>query len=354
MLINKYILNESIIKDPVWDISSMIINIKTTGFSTNYSSIYMIGILYYDSHISSYVIEQWFREKDNDSYEMLYEFNKKLLVFPNLIHYNGHLFDMTFINTHMSIYNIKCNLYSEIDLFSLIRPIKKILSLSNLKLTTVSDFFNKSLSNDNTISDLTKIYTQYMNDKDISLVYLLFAHHKKDLSNILTLFKNIPLFTFISNIKSMSIPISLTSSQIKADEYHCTFNIEYDGSFILKNNLFMLKLKNSVANMQIQIKHQKLKFFFPHINEYYYLPSEGYAVHKSIGRYISKDDRIPANKTNCYKEKEDYFLPIPKHIILPFHFYKTSYSDEIVYISIEELIKNDGFSLYIKKLIASL
>lgn len=60
-----------------------------------------------------------------------------------------------------------------------------------------------------------------------------------------------------------------------------------------------------------------LKYFFENYRDYYYLPMEDYAIHKSIAQFIEKAYRKKATKETCYQKKEGDFLPQPEEFITP-------------------------------------
>ena len=71
---------------------------------------------------------------------------------------------------------------------------------------------------------------------------------------------------------------------------------------------------------------------------YYYIPSKDMAMHKTIAKYISSDDRVKAKNSNCYVRTNGIFLPIfgPLSDSLIF---KTDYKDANNYIL---FISKDG------------
>ena len=53
----------------------------------------------------------------------------------------------------------------------------------------------------------------------------------------------------------------------------------------------------------------ELKYFYPNYKDYYYLPAEDCAIHKSVGTYVDKNFRTQAKAANCYSKKYGTFLP---------------------------------------------
>lgn len=52
-----------------------------------------------------------------------------------------------------------------------------------------------------------------------------------------------------------------------------------------------------------------LKYFYPDYQNYYYLPEEDMAIHKSIADSVDPSYRKKATKNTCYTKKAGIFLP---------------------------------------------
>lgn len=59
------------------------------------------------------------------------------------------------------------------------------------------------------------------------------------------------------------------------------------------------------------------KYFFEDYKDYYYLPMEDCAMHKSVAQFVAKEYRKKATKETCYQKKEGLFLPQPEEIVTP-------------------------------------
>lgn len=58
-----------------------------------------------------------------------------------------------------------------------------------------------------------------------------------------------------------------------------------------------------------------LYHFYENYRDYYYLPAEDMAVHKSVGIYVDREHREKAKASNCYTKKSGFFLPLPKKFV---------------------------------------
>ena len=55
----------------------------------------------------------------------------------------------------------------------------------------------------------------------------------------------------------------------------------------------------------------ELKHYYEDYENYFYLPEEDWAIHKSVGCFVEKSHRKKATAKTCYIKKEGVFLPLP-------------------------------------------
>ena len=67
-------------------------------------------------------------------------------------------------------------------------------------------------------------------------------------------------------------------------------------------------LGNEIA-CSIRLCQGQLKHFYPDYRDYYYLPFEDTAIHRSVGEYVDRSARKKATAKTCYTKKEGLFLP---------------------------------------------
>ena len=53
----------------------------------------------------------------------------------------------------------------------------------------------------------------------------------------------------------------------------------------------------------------KKQLFYKDYRNYYYLPSEDEAIHKSIAQYVDSSNRVKCTAANCYTRKTGAFVP---------------------------------------------
>jgi hypothetical protein len=94
--------------------------------------------------------------------------------------------------------------------------------------------------------------------------------------------------------------------------------------------------------LAVPLYEEEMKFFYANYKDYYYLPAEDTALHKSIATYVDKDYRQQATAANCYTKKSSTFLPQWEVLVEPF--YNRNYdSDELFFEISDELKQNRSF-----------
>ena len=74
--------------------------------------------------------------------------------------------------------------------------------------------------------------------------------------------------------------------------------------------------------------------------DYYYLPEEDTAIHKSVAFYVDKNYRTKAKAATCYSKKTGCFLPQHQVVVSPY--FKLEYHDKITYFELtDEFIDNE-------------
>ena len=115
-------------------------------------------------------------------------------------------------------------------------------------------------------------------------------------------------------------------------------------SFMGKGCYF--KGQDHEGTLIVPIYEEELKYFYANYKDYYYLPTEDVALHKSIASFVDKDYRIQACASNCYTRKISRFLPQWKILMEPF--FKREYKSKDLFFELTDDIKKNRelFSIY--------
>lgn len=92
-------------------------------------------------------------------------------------------------------------------------------------------------------------------------------------------------------------------------------------------------LCNQIA-LRIELFTGELKYFYPDYKNYYYLPMEDRALHKSVAAYVDRDYRTQATAATCYCKKSGRFLPQYQELFSPA--FRQDYKDKISWFELTE------------------
>jgi hypothetical protein len=86
----------------------------------------------------------------------------------------------------------------------------------------------------------------------------------------------------------------------------------------------------------------ELCHFYSDYRNYFYLPAEDRAIHKSVAAYVDAANREKATKENCYSKRKGYFIPYFNET--PYPCFKRHYNDKESYIEFnDKLCKEPEF-----------
>lgn len=320
---------------------SAIIDIETTGFSPNSAFICLIGSLTLKD--GSWQLTQWLSESPEDEPEILSAFLGSLSGFRHLIHFNGEAFDLPFLKKRCEKHKLPCGCLdkiSSIDLYRMYRPLKKFLGLSSMNLKSLEKFLKYSRKDDLDGQKLIAVYHEFSRAKSPVLRRLLLLHNHDDLLGTAALFS---LNAYLELLDGAFTINGSPSMQVNQDSLELTFSITLHTpvpqpiSISLESGSFTVS--GSAAALYIRGICGTLKHFFDDYRNYYYLPLEDTAIHKSVAAYVDKKHRIPAKASNCYCQKDGCFLPGFSDVQMP-KFYQ-DYGDSLFYLECTKTFLED-------------
>lgn len=290
-------------------------DIETTGLSWRTSHLYLIGALFYDSVSDTFTLRQWFLDRPTEEKELLVSFFTFLSTAKRLIHFNGTTFDLPYL-AHKALFYQLPDPFSSIaslDLYQELRPFQAFFGLSSMKQKSVEQYLSVSRKDQLDGKQLISVYHDYLQTWEKKKLELLFLHNYEDvlgMGSILELLAFPSLFHGAFSVMSccftgQTLEVSLQSDQAFPVSASCTCP---NGSFSISGSLVLLSLKSHAT---------ELKYFFPDYKNYYYLPLEDQAVHKSVGAFVDPEHRQKAKAANCYQRRTGIFLPQEKEFFKP-------------------------------------
>lgn len=328
-------------------------DIETTGFAADTTILYLIGCIYYKDE--KWNLTQWFADNRTSEKEMLIEFFTFMKNYKALVHYNGNGFDIPYLLRKCKKYNLEYNFeqIESIDIYKRILPYKKILKTENLKQKSIERFLELNREDTYSGGQLIQVYAEYLKNKyevkqaqnqsQISTMLetaenqfnLLILHNEEDLVGMLKVAEIINYADLFEKVFSI-VEYNLTSDEI-------SFSLKLQ-CFLPKrvsygNELIYFTAYQNTGMFKIKLYRHELKYFYSNFKDYYYLPEEDTAIHKSVAFYVDKDFRTKARAANCYSKKTGCFLPQFGEGISPY--FKIDYFDKITYIeATDEFLEN--------------
>lgn len=323
-------------------------DIETTGFSAKSTVLYMVGLGYFSEN--RWIVEQFLAQTYEDEMLLITSFLDILNNYKVLVHFNGDGFDIPYIIEKCRKYNLDTEFLNRVksfDIYKAISPYRKIFPLENLKQKTVESFLNISREDEMDGGMLIKVYQKYVKMHDSENEKLLLCHNHDDIEGLI---KISAVLYYVSIFNGEYEDYSMDYKEYKSGDgkdlyelniilnYYCKVNTPF--SFNL-NNLYFKIYENKLYISVKGIKSE-LKYYFKDYKNYYYLPLEDMAVHKSVASYVDKEYRQKATPSDCYIKKEGVFFPAFS-VAYP-ELFKSGYKDKESYLLyFDEVFKDESF-----------
>ena len=339
---------------PISDI--LFIDIETTGFLSASSTIYLIGCAFYKDN--NWCIKQFFANSEEEESVILTAFMDFAKDFKFIIHYNGNTFDLPFIRSKAEKYSIDniLDTLDGLDIYRRITPYKNLLKLQDCKLSTVETFLGIDREDIFSGGELIEVYKEYCTNHGYDLYHTLLLHNSDDMKGML---KILPILSYYDLFNS-----ELTATKVSSNFYQDMNGIARKELIInvaIKSSLptaisFMgqacyFKASGNAGTLVVPIYEEEMKYFYANYKDYYYLPLEDTALHKSIASFVDKEYRTNATASNCYTRKTSLFLPQWSVINEPF--FKRDYESTDLFFELTDEIKTNRklFSDYVSHIL---
>ncbi len=278
------------------------------------------------------------------------------------MHFNGDKFDIPYIEKRAASLGISISFssFQAIDIYKLIKPLKHILGLQDLRQKTVEMFLNINRKDMYSGGELIPVYKKYTMHNDDKLLSLLLLHNEEDVLNmhyIIPILKYKDIEDIVLNYKDHTFNTFTDYSGNIKEELIINYvhNLELPVSFKSNNNGIYIYYKNTGSlTIRVPVIETTLKLFYENTKDYYYLPEEDTCILKVIASGVDKNYRKNATKQTCYTKHQDKYLPCVKLDNDYYnHWFKNDYKSKDYYINRKEIecLSNTGFELYGKTLI---
>ena len=348
-------------------------DIETTGFVAESTYLYLIGCLYIKD--GKLRLIQWFSEDIKEEAMVIESFFEFIKDYDLLIHYNGSGFDIPYLTKKCDILQLNYSFkdIKSLDLYKKISPLKKIFKLTNYKQKTVEAFLKVDREDTFGGGELIEVYQSYLGKRHIESLKMSRSHKlnenesKKDseankLLNTLLLHNEddikglVQICPILYYCDIFEKPFHIIQAGV--DDKKLIIRLKYDFSLPVRisfgNDFIYINAYDDSALITIDIYDGELKFFYDNYKDYYYLPDEDRAIHKSLAIYVDKDYRVKAKPSTSYTKKEGFFTPQYLPIISPY--FKRENNDKITFVEIHTdfLLQEQNLTDYIRHILEHL
>lgn len=335
----------------------LFLDIETTGFTAKSSYLYLIGCAYFQA--GKWHTIQWMAENYEQETEVLSSFFEFSKLYKYLIHFNGNNFDLPFLMQKCEQLSLPYTFdgFTGIDLYKRIAPYKFFLKLPNCKQKTLEQFLGINRKDVFSGGELIGIYHDYVKSPTEFSEKSLFLHNADDLKGML---ETLPMLAYYD----------LFNSGVRARKVQANYYKDVNGNrrkeLLITLSLFtpLPKLVAASANncyfrgegenatLKVPIYEEELKYFYSNYKDYYYLPAEDVALHKSVAGFVDKAHRLRASAANCYTRKFSSYLPQWEILFEPF--FKRDYTSKELFFELTDEMKKDreGFCKYANHVLA--
>lgn len=322
----------------------LFLDIETTGFLSSSSIIYLIGCAFYSE--GNWTIRQWFAQSPDEEVELIRSFLAFASRYSYLIHYNGNAFDLPFIKHKAEKYGIACsfNEMEGLDIYRRIAPYKNFLKLPDCKLRTIEYFLGINREDTYKGGELIEVYKEFTQSHDYSLYHALLLHNSDDMKGMLEVLPILSYYDlFNCSIKARKVQANYYNDIHGVPRKELVLQLVFASSlpvsvsFMGKGCYF--KGEGYEGTLIVPIYEEELKYFYANYKDYFYLPTEDVALHKSIASFVDKDYREQATASNCYTRKFSNYLPQWKVLVDPF--FKREYRSKELFFELTDDIKKN-------------
>ena len=361
MKISEETLDNFSVKYPLEKIAPLerilFLDIETTGFTAKSSYLYLIGCAYFQAN--KWHTIQWMAENYEQEADILNAFFEFAKLYKYLFHFNGNNFDLPFLTQKSRQFSLHYNFehFIGIDLYKRISSYKFFLKLPNCKQKTLEQFLGINRTDVFSGGELIGIYHDYVKNPTEFSEKALFLHNADDLKGMLEVLPMLAycdLFSGVAKAKKVQANYYKDVNGNRRKELLITLSLPnaLPKPVSASANNCYFKGDNETATLKVPIYEEELKYFYSNYKDYYYLPSEDVALHKSVAGFVDKAHRLQASAANCYTRKFSSYLPQWEVVFQPF--FKRDYKSRELFFELTDEMKTDrvAFSQYANHILA--
>ena len=336
-------------------------DIETTGLRAGSASLYLIGTVFYED--GRWKLRQHFAEHMGEEMQLLEAFfslikerRKEGRVF--LVSYNGDGFDLPFLRNCIRQYGLPYDFQGtfSLDLYPKIKPYRRLAGLADCRLKTVEKLCGIFREDRYTGGELIGVYEEYLRlsgleegsceytemnrklrDRCLEALLLHNAEDIMDMPAVMDILGYESLFAGELEITEsrLMMPGGATgpnagtgaadAGQVPGGtapvwDIRARLALPLPKGIWEETPVYTLSVSEEdplELNLAVTLYQGELRSFYADYKNYYYLPAEDYAIHKSVGEFVDRKARRQATAKTCYQRVEGLFVPQPEAVFAP-------------------------------------
>lgn len=330
---------------------TLFLDIETTGLSPKRNRVCLIGCAFLSADTGTWQIVQWFDDTGSSERELLLSFADVTENYDNVIHFNGRAFDLPFLEKRAFANSVPLSFKSKksVDLYRILTARKSVLGLSDYRQQTAEAAMGTGRSESTSGGDFVRGYFQYLRTGSEETRRQILLHNYADMEGLLSLapvlvFDDLSLLDL--TVTRATIDTADTADGTVQDQLclACRLSQALPLPIHAHRGGCFLKAERDRCLIVIPLLYGEMKLFFPDYRNYYYLPAEDRAIHRSVGSFVDRGRRVPAKAQTCYERVQGTFLPVFGNISdVPL--FQKNYRDRDKYILFDDKMKCDQTAL---------
>ncbi len=305
----------------------LFLDIETTGLSPDRSRVYLVSCLFPHTK-ECWGFRQWLTESPHEERQLLEQVTAFCRDFDGFVHFNGDRFDLPYLQKRCQEQGVPGAFLSlpSFDIYRNVKKCRNLCALPNVKQKSVERFLGIDREDQYSGGQLIAVYHRFVQTGSEDLQRLLLLHNEED---VLGMPRLLPMLLYPEFLSDPPVQSPRVLSGPEAGEKRpARSGPEPDPSpelllsFPLKVTLprpfsfhwegWHGSARGNALRLRIPLRSGELRYYLPHYQDYYYLPAEDVAIHKSVAAYVDKNYRKKATPDTCYTKKTGLFLPLPQ------------------------------------------
>lgn len=317
--------------DIVLPADMLLLNIETTGLSPRNAFIFMIGMGWPEG--GRWHFRCLLAESRMDERKIMTAFYEQMKNFNQVLTYGGQSFSWRFMENRWTNYSdTEDHLFADKQLLDLqkdISPYRVFFPLPDLKKSTIETFTGFNRRDNLSGKELIAVFSEWERSHDEHGSEVLLKHHREDMLSLLQLHTLTAYTCFWKGDFEQILSCKLENDVCR---FHVQLKSPVPHPLQYQTQYADIALEGTSAVIAAAIYHGRLKYFLPGpVKDYFYLPYEDQAMHRSVACYVDKDHRQKATAATCYTWHEGYFLPTNDKSLHPR--FQADYQSKPYYIS---------------------